>query len=1029
MRINHNIAALNTYRQLTTNSTAGSKSLEKLSSGLRINRAGDDAAGLAISEKMRAQIRGLNQAQRNAQDGISMIQTTEGALNEAHSILQRMRELSAQAANDTNVAVDREEIQKEIIQLTSEINRIGNTTEFNTQSLLKGKNVAVVETAAQLNTITDGVAGVAAGEISAIVTNQNSIKASTSSLTLQASSSQSTGSVSNFTVTTSSVAGQKATVNLSNGMNFTASASGVAKNGLTIEMKQATAGTTTTSMTKSGNIWTIEVGTNADGSSVVSNRGELYNAIKDSATYGAFSADFTLAIPDNTSAGLAPFSTGVSAGGVDEVRGDYSFTLATKFSEAGDTISFGGKTFTAVIGTADVTKGEFSIGADAAAVAASTADTQAASLKATILHATQLGGRFADNASATNVITLKEVAGQATGTDVAAPVISGAGTDDKLTITDASGRNLKTVTLANAPTAAAGADAKATTGAAVAGFALSAGANGTDLNGVKVTFNISESTMATDVTTSWDSENGVLTVSGNVNSTATGMSDTLQSAIETGLKAAGFAAGTGMAGDAGTTDLTTDTGAGAVAALAGQTLTFGSGTKALAANQLQVKNENGNLTIYLAQDNASKNTADKIQEAIRGLGLEGQDFTQYTVTSSGNWDTATLGNRLTDANSTFVGGTFGVEGQYEFDVTKAFEAGDIVEIKGQRFVAVASGAQATEGQFNVSGGDAAAQALALRDAISLNEALKDSFRVSGTGTKIVLEEARATGVDLKQSDLSVRSTGVQGEYTVDQSELLEDGATFILDGEEIAVSSKNQHVGYGNGTAIKVADTAAAQSQALADAINTNANLKGKYTASVAADGSLKLTQSELATSDTAPAVSTKNSSKGDFTATFQIGANSGQSMTITVGDMRASALGVSGDGSVGTVAASNGAVASYTAVSNVNSGSDNKSIEFALDVTTSEKASAALSVINDAIERVSSQRSQLGAFQNRLEHTINNLGTSAENLVASESRIRDVDMAAEMMEFTKNNILSQAAQAMLAQANQQPQGVLQLLR
>ncbi|MDF2652897.1 MAG: flagellin domain protein, partial [Paenibacillus sp.] len=88
-----------------------------------------------------------------------------------------------------------------------------------------------------------------------------------------------------------------------------------------------------------------------------------------------------------------------------------------------------------------------------------------------------------------------------------------------------------------------------------------------------------------------------------------------------------------------------------------------------------------------------------------------------------------------------------------------------------------------------------------------------------------------------------------------------------------------------------------------------------------------------------------------------------------------------------------------------------------------------ALSIINDAIERVSSQRSQLGAFQNRLEHTINNLGTSAENLVASESRIRDVDMAKEMMEFTKNNILSQAAQAMLAQANQQPQGVLQLLR
>jgi flagellin len=136
MRINHNIAALNTYRQLNSASTAQSKSMEKLSSGMRINKAGDDAAGLAISEKMRGQIRGLDQAGKNAQDSISMIQTAEGALNETHDILQRMRELAVQAGNDTNTGTDRGEIQKEINQLTSEINRIGNTTEFNNQKLL-----------------------------------------------------------------------------------------------------------------------------------------------------------------------------------------------------------------------------------------------------------------------------------------------------------------------------------------------------------------------------------------------------------------------------------------------------------------------------------------------------------------------------------------------------------------------------------------------------------------------------------------------------------------------------------------------------------------------------------------------------------------------------------------------------------------------------------------------------------------------------------------------------------------------------
>jgi len=157
MRINHNISALNTYRQLSVNNTAGGKSLEKLSSGYRINRAGDDAAGLAISEKMRGQIRGLNQAERNAQDAISLIQTAEGALNETHSILQRMRELAVQAANDTytqkdtDVDGDRDEIQKEIEQLTFEIERIAKDTQFNTMNLIDGSFKGTFQVGANKN--------------------------------------------------------------------------------------------------------------------------------------------------------------------------------------------------------------------------------------------------------------------------------------------------------------------------------------------------------------------------------------------------------------------------------------------------------------------------------------------------------------------------------------------------------------------------------------------------------------------------------------------------------------------------------------------------------------------------------------------------------------------------------------------------------------------------------------------------------------------------------------------------------------
>ena len=138
MVVQHNMAAMNANRMLSGVASAQSKSTEKLSSGYRINRAADDAAGLSISEKMRSQIRGLNQASTNAQDGISLIQTAEGALNEQHSILQRMRELAVQAANGTETDDDREAVQNEIEQLQSELTRISDTTEFNTMKLLDG---------------------------------------------------------------------------------------------------------------------------------------------------------------------------------------------------------------------------------------------------------------------------------------------------------------------------------------------------------------------------------------------------------------------------------------------------------------------------------------------------------------------------------------------------------------------------------------------------------------------------------------------------------------------------------------------------------------------------------------------------------------------------------------------------------------------------------------------------------------------------------------------------------------------------
>lgn len=196
MIINHNVTALNTHNKLAAATGAQSKSMEKLASGLRINKAGDDAAGLAISEKMRAQVRGLDQAGRNAQDGISLIQTAEGALNETHDILQRMRELAVQSSNDTNTTTDRGEIQKEFDQLVDEVDRIAGTTEFNTQNLLGAKTGSAFTGSAQSFTFKIGAN--AGQDITLAISSMDSARlgSGTGTVTTSIKSLQTAGTVS-----------------------------------------------------------------------------------------------------------------------------------------------------------------------------------------------------------------------------------------------------------------------------------------------------------------------------------------------------------------------------------------------------------------------------------------------------------------------------------------------------------------------------------------------------------------------------------------------------------------------------------------------------------------------------------------------------------------------------------------------------------------------------------------------------------------------------------------------------------------
>ncbi|MBT2685451.1 flagellin [Bacillus sp. ISL-37] len=245
MRINHNIAALNTHRQLNSASNAQSKSMEKLASGLRINRAGDDAAGLAISEKMRGQIRGLDQASRNAQDGISMIQTAEGALNETHDILQRMRELAVQGANDTNEQVDRDAIQEELESLKTEVTRIGKATQFNGKNLLDGtlgsnttlgtaltvangiNGVNVSGTAADTYTLTVAANGTTATNTDITITNSTGVSQTITNISDPAAGESSNISFDAFGITLEVNSGLNAGVANTDQETITVAASGV----------------------------------------------------------------------------------------------------------------------------------------------------------------------------------------------------------------------------------------------------------------------------------------------------------------------------------------------------------------------------------------------------------------------------------------------------------------------------------------------------------------------------------------------------------------------------------------------------------------------------------------------------------------------------------------------------------------------------------------------------------------------------------------------------------------------------------
>ena len=310
MRINTNINAINAQRNLNTAGTQLSKSIERLSSGLRINRAGDDAAGLTISEKLRGQTKGLNQAIRNAQDGISMIQTAEGGLNETHTILQRMRELAIQGANDTLTDTDRGAIASEMTSLKNEIDRIANNTEFNTKKLLNGGMSTTLGASELVNGETLTASGIVAQQVNVsgavASTNFTMTAAGTSGVTLTATIGGATVSQSVVLSAMTSTGASSQVLNF-NTLGVSVSLSGFNANGtianLITDLTNANNDVLTTAAGSSSA--SFQVGANANQTVSVAIDSSLTNASNGGST-GAFGAGGGFA---NLAAAVSTFAT------------------------------------------------------------------------------------------------------------------------------------------------------------------------------------------------------------------------------------------------------------------------------------------------------------------------------------------------------------------------------------------------------------------------------------------------------------------------------------------------------------------------------------------------------------------------------------------------------------------------------------------------------------------------------------------------------------------------------------------------
>ena len=916
LRIYNNPLAINALRNLSITSGSVAKSLERLSSGLRINRAADDAAGLSISEKLRAQIRGLNRASSNALDGISLIQTAEGALNEVHSILQRMRELSVQAANGIYTADDRQAIQLEITQLTDEINRIADTTEFNTKTLLDGTLGALIST--------DDYSRVSAAVVGNVGKGGNFVMKAAA-------------------LTTGSLQIQKTDV-----FATTLSADAVGKVNY-LKTWQAHA-SFTTSTTNTG-IAAIAVPVSAGGSVAVQSetngRISLYNATFASAGRNYVS---TFQASGITTGDKFVFSFTISDGGGNGAKYIVSFNtpalatdmdgLAVEISTAlgGATNGYNGTAgdtgFSAV--NYDAANGRFSFAISNAAVVidSMTAD-------------------FVDSDNGESAFHLS---------------FSSDGTQSNVFIQSAS------IAVANNGNTFNAAVSYAANGGAITIGSIGAGVSTGHMNVLFDTEythwgSIADGSADFADVVAWSKYGGSNTFAEQMLVSQTGAASangtylvkaitnrtyqvySFDNSAYTSLVAGGTDQSAAVSLATGTSALSNATGL--------TTFSIGLGFKGVAGGPLE------NITLGWSADTI----------------LQVGETATFNV-STNNVLTADQANTLASLNRFMDFGVFNGRSNVELTVylrgssgsttINLFKNDTLEDMAGKISLAIWN----TDGTGVVNSN--IISPLNAPDLVHVNTIGAAKGTVSIT-TPVPGAEVVFAGDEklLKALSLIEVQAGTAPTYSINAFNL-ETGTTVgtvEVQSNEINGLLPGLKVFFDNTLGIKVDPDPPVDGGADATSF---AYLKMTEHPALSLSGDVENFFIHVAPRD----------------FTLQVGANEGQTISSYIGDMSAQALGVEG-----------------------------------LLVVDGELAQEAISIVDHAISKVSNQRSRLGALQNRLESTIRNLDVASENLTASESRIRDADVALETVVLTRNQILLQAGMAALAQANQLPQTVLQLLR